>query len=240
MALDLRTPGWGRDKLEHLFLSSGYRVIYPPKQTRTTFPQLDVLYPDLIAGMELNNINQVVQTDITYYRVGERFYYLVFLIDVYSRRIVGYSVNRSLHAEGNMKALKMLLQTRKGTDVRGLIHHCDRGRQHVDHRYIGLLEKYGIKLSMCKEAWQNAYTERLNRTIKRDYLDWWHIATVAELRKCVRQAVYHYNHKKKHEGLGGKSPIEFEKYVEKLKPDQMPKEQIYNYLEVNPQKACEY
>lgn len=231
MALDLRCAGWGRDKLEQLLLGNGYRRFYPPKYTRTTFAQLDIVYPDLIAGLELTNINQVVQTDITYYRVGKKFYYLVFLIDVYSRRIVGYSVNKSLHAEGNIKALLMMLKTRKGFDLKGLIHHCDRGRQHVDHRYISILDKHGIQLSMCREAWQNAYTERLNRTIKRDYLDGWQIRTPDDLKKAVRKAVHHYNHKKSHEGIGNMSPVNFEKYVQNLKADLMPKQRIYNYLE---------
>ena len=96
MALDLRSKGWGRDKTEQFLLQSGYRINYPPNYKRTTYAQHHLHYPNLIEGLELNNINQLVQTDITYYRVGERFYYLVFLIDVYSRRIVGYALNKTL------------------------------------------------------------------------------------------------------------------------------------------------
>ena len=112
MALDLRSKGWGRDKTEQFLLQSGYRINYPPNYKRTTYAQHHLHYPNLIEGLELNNINQLVQTDITYYRVGERFYYLVFLIDVYSRRIVGYALNKTLEAEGNIKALRMFFSCR--------------------------------------------------------------------------------------------------------------------------------
>src|SRR5204863_2447443 len=104
MANDLKCNGWGRDKIEQLLLSNGYRLHFPVNYTRTTYSQTDVYYPNLIEGLELTKINRVVQTDITYFRAGERFYYIVFLIDVYSRRIVGYAVNKTLEAEGNIKA----------------------------------------------------------------------------------------------------------------------------------------
>src|SRR6185503_11878638 len=72
MALDMVCRGWGRDRIEGLLLSNGYRVYYPPNYTRTTSAQHELYFPNLIEGLELNNINQLVQTDITYYRVGNR------------------------------------------------------------------------------------------------------------------------------------------------------------------------
>lgn len=175
MALDLRVKGWGRDKTEHLLLQNGYRVYYPPNYTRTTYAQHHLYYPNLIEGLELNDINQVIQTDITYYRVKDKFYYLVFLIDVYSRRIVGYAVNKTMEAEGNIKALRMLFKTRAGCSLKEMIHHSDRGSQYIDNEYRKLLTDKDIKISMCTEAWQNAYTERINRTLKEEYLDGWDI-----------------------------------------------------------------
>ena len=239
MAKDLRCKSWGRDKIEELLLGNGYRLHYPVNYVMTTYSQTDVYYPNLIEGLELTDINRVVQTDITYYRVGEKFYYVVFLIDVYSRRIVGYAVNKSLEAEGNIKALRKLLKTRKGADLSKLIHHSDRGSQYIDQQYRQLLNDNSITASMCKAAWENAYTERINRTIKEEYLDRWVIKDYETLSRSVDKAVKHYNNKRKHKSLAGKSPVQFENEVEKLPEDQRPKEKIYKQLERYPQNDCE-
>lgn len=234
MAEDLRIPGWGRDKVEKLLLSNGYRLYYPPNYMRTTYSQQDVYYDNLIEGLELTAINQVVQTDITYFKVGERFYYLVFLIDVYSRQIVGYAASKTLAAEGNIKALKMMLQKRKGQCLKGLIHHSDRGSQYIDKEYTKLLRDNEIVPSMCKAAWENAYTERINRTIKNDYLKRWVIKDYKSLVAQLRKAVVHYNTIRKHRSLNKQSPVEFEKNVNKLPEAHRPKELIYKSKEAYP------
>lgn len=238
MALDLTCKGWGRDKVEQLFLNNGYRLYYPRRYKRTTDHRKDFYYPNLIEGMELNNINQVVQTDITYFRVKERFFYIVFLIDVYSRRIVGYSLSKSLHAQANIKALQKLVALRQG-ELSGLIHHSDRGSQYVDEEYRKLLSDQKVIPSMCKGGWENAYTERINRTIKEEYLDRWQIDDYATLSKMLKRAVNHYNHKRRHDSLKRKSPVAFERIVEKLSAPERPKTKIYKHLQQCPQKTCE-
>ena len=230
MALDLSCKGWGRDKTEQLLLRNGYRVYYPPNYTRTTYAQHHLYYPNLIEGLELTDINKVVQTDITYYRVKERFYYLVFLIDVYSRRIVGYAVSKTMQAQGNIKALQMLFRTRAGCCLKQMIHHSDRGSQYIDHRYRQLLINKDIKISMCIEAWQNAYGERINRTIKEEYLNEWEIKDYQTLNRSVAKAVKHYNNKRRHQSLGWKSPLQYENALENLSEDQKPKMKIYKHL----------
>lgn len=230
MALDLRCKGWGRDKVEQLLLQNGYRVQYLPNYTRTTFAQTHLYYPNLIEGLELNNVNQVVQTDLTYYKVGEKTCYIVFLIDVYSRRITGYSVGKTMEAEGNIKALKMLLKTRGKDAVVNMIHHSDRGSQYIDKEYLKLLRDHSIAISMCKEAWQNAYSERINRTIKEEYLNEWNIKDYKTLSLCVAKGVKNYNSKRRHRSLGWKTPIQFEKEVENLAVSERPKMKIYKHL----------
>lgn len=230
MALDLSCKGWGRDKTEQLLLQNGYRVFYRPNYIRTTYAQYRLHYPNLIEGLELNNINQVIQTDITYYRIKEKFYYLVFLIDVYSRRIVGYAANSTMQAEGNIKALQMLFKTRGEGSLKSMIHHSDRGSQYTDSQYRQLLDDRGIKISMCKEAWQNAYTERINRTIKEEYLDGWEINSYASLNQCVAKAIRHYNTKRRHQSLKWKTPCQYESEIKGLPNDQKPKMQLYKQL----------
>src|SRR5688572_25718031 len=231
MALDMIGKGWGRDKIEKLLLDNGYRVYYPPNYTRTTSAQYELYFPNLIEGLELNNINQVLQTDITYYRVGNRFYYLVFIIDVYSRRIVGHAVSKTLEAEGNIKALIKMLGTRKNDSISKMIHHSDRGSQYIDKEYLSILKGNEVQISMCKEAWENAYSERINRTIKEEYLDGWQISDFATLSRLLNKAVKHYNHKRRHQSLDWQTPIQFEKNVNNLAADQRPKFKLYNPIE---------
>lgn len=226
MALDLRVPGWGRDKMESLLLGSGYRLYHPPNYRRTTYSQRKLIFPNLIEGLELTGINQLVQTDITYYWTGTRHFYLVFLIDVYSRRIVGYSINKTLQAKGNIKALNKLLTLRRDQELKGMIHHSDRGTQYIDTEYLRLLQDRQIQVSMSKEAWQNAYTERINRTIKEEYLDHWKISSYQDLVAGTHKAVSHYNNVRKHDALES-SPIAYEKHVAKLDPGNRPTFRLY-------------
>lgn len=239
MALDMVCKGWGRDKLEQLLLNNGYRVFYPPNFIRTTYSQQELYYPNLIEGLELNNINQVVQTDITYYRVGERFYYLVFIIDVYSRQIVGHAVSKTLEAEGNIKALNRMLKTRKNESLTKMIHHSDKGSQYIDKEYLNILDRNNIQISMCSQAWENAYSERVNRTIKEEYLDGWLMKDFATLSRLVTKAVSHYNKKRRHQSLNWKTPMQFEQDVKKQHPNDRIKMKLYKHLESCSQYQCE-
>lgn len=239
LALQMVCKGWGRDRIEQLLLENGYRISYPPKYIRTTDHRKDFYYPNLIEGMELNNICQAVQTDITYYRVGDKFYYITFLLDVYSKRIVGFGLSKSLHAEGSIKALKQMVELRTSLQLEGLIHHSDRGTQYVAKEYRRMLKEYKIVPSMCLMAWENAYAERINRTIKEEYLDHWKIKDYATLAKKLKRAVNHYNHKRQHDSLGKRSPVNFENDVQNMPRTQRPKLKIYKHLNSNPQNHCE-
>jgi putative transposase len=190
----------GRDKFEQLLLSNGYKVRFSPNYTRTTYSTKNY-FPNLIEGIELTGVNQVWQSDITYFFLNGRFYYLTFIIDVYSRRIVGYAVSKTLHAEANIKALKMALKCRRGDDLSKLIHHSDRGGQYIDKVYLMLLKENKIQPSMAKEAWQNPYAERINGVIKNMYLKGWVIKSFNHLEVQLKRAVQNYNTIKPHGNL---------------------------------------
>jgi hypothetical protein len=231
MAMDMICKGWGRDKIEQLLLKGGYRVFYPVNYARTTYPQREMYFPNLIEGLELTGINQVVQTDITYYWMGGKFYYMVFLIDVYSRRIVGHAVSKTLQVEGNIKALNRMLKTRRNDSVKCLIHHSDRGSQYSCKEYLKLLYENDIKISMCVEAWENAYAERINKTIKEEYLDGWQIKSFAQLSALLTKAVDHYNNKRRHKSLAWQTPMQFEQMIKTMTPEETPKMKLYKHLE---------
>lgn len=201
----------GRDKFVDIFINMGFRIKRKKNYQRTTIPT-HFRYPNLIEGLLINQANQLWQSDITYIRVGNNFYYLTFIIDVYTRMIVGYQVSRNLRAEANLKALRMAIRLRSGISLKGLIHHSDRGSQYCDKEYIGLLKNEGIEISMGEKAQSNAYAERINGIIKNEYLSYKNIDTFPKLKLETRKAVRHYNKIRIHGSLPGKiSPIEFEK-----------------------------
>jgi len=233
MALILKQPGSGRDKTEALLLVAGFRVIYPPNYTKTTHSVRLHRFGNLIEGLEIKGINKVVQTDITYLWVKDRFYYLVFIIDVYSRVIIGYHASCGLKAKANIKALRVMIALRGKQNMKGLIHHSDRGSQYNCTEYLGVLKEHGIKVSMCNEAWENAYSERINRTIKDEYLRHRDIDCLETLRKEMDRAVKLYNQKRPHWSLPGQmAPATFEDYVNKLSKMKKPKMMIYKTVEL--------
>jgi putative transposase len=202
----------GRDRCERVLLASGFRVVRNTNFIKTTNSQPFRQFKDLITGKVLSGINQVWQTDITYYLgKGGKVFYIVFIEDVYSRRIIGWCAHDHLRADANIACLKFAMKNRGQVCLTGLIHHSDRGSQYGSIEYLKLLQLEGIKVSMSKEAWQNAYVERLNGTIKNSYLYNWDLDTLPVLRKALTIAVKAYNTEKPHKNLPMQmSPIDFE------------------------------
>lgn len=207
----------GRDRCERVLLASGFRVVRNTNFIKTTNSQPFRQFKDLITGKVLSGINQVWQTDITYYLGrGGKVFYIVLIEDVYSRRIVGWCAHDHLRAEANITCLKFAIKNRGQVCLAGLIHHSDKGSQYGSIEYLRLLQQAGIKVSMSKEAWQNAYVERLNGTIKNSYLYSWDLDTLPALRKALTTAVNAYNTEKPHKNLPMQmSPIDFENSLQK-------------------------
>jgi len=206
-------PDWiGRDRFVKLFTSLGYCLEEHKKFIKTTLP-VPVTYPNLIEGLLVFGINTVWQSDITYYRVGDQMCYMVFVEDIYSRRILGYQASDHLRAQANIRALKMAYRTRN-CDLSGMIHHSDRGSQYIDQGYLKMLEDNGILVSMGMRGQDNAYVERINGIIKNEYLKYWTINSLEELIVALEKAVNHYNSIRIHRSLPRRlSPIEFEEMI---------------------------
>jgi transposase InsO family protein len=205
MYYTLRPDFIGRDRFVETFMELGYRLKRKKNFKRTTY-SVNVNYPNLIKGMRVAAPSVIWQSDITYMRVGEKFYYAVFIIDVYTKKIVGYKVSDHMRATANMDALKMALKSHKAPDI----HHSDRGSQYVYSEYIKHLKDNGCKISMAKTAQDNAYAERINRTIKNDYIEIWNPKSFEQLKKMVDKAVYQYNNRRPHDNIGKISPVDFE------------------------------
>lgn len=216
----------GRDKFCEIFMDLGYRIQTIKNFRRTTIPT-HLNYPNLIEGMMVTRPNQVWQSDITYFDVEGKFYYIVFIIDVYTREIIGYNVSDNMRKESNIKALKMAFKQIKYEDVINLIHHSDRGSQYGSKAYKKMLIDAGIKLSMGLIAQDNAYAERVNGTIKNEYLKLWHINDLKTLEVKTKKAVEHYNTKRQHDSLKRKTPKEFKNYLLNLDTQKRPMVIIY-------------
>jgi len=217
----------GRDRFVDALMDLGYRVNRPKNYTRTTIPA-SYRYDNLVEGIMITDIDQVWQSDITFFRIADQFYYLIFILDVYSRRIIAWRASDHLRATANLHALKQAIRLRQKRCLRDLIHHSDRGSQYIDRDYTDLLSSVGSKISMGDKGTQNAYAERINATIKNEYLRHWTIETLGQLRTKLNRAVRHYNTKRIHTKLPDRlTPVDFEEKLIHLTNGQRPKETVF-------------
>lgn len=210
MYYKINPEGMGRDKFERFCHKYGFKSKQRKRPWITTDSSGVKRFDNLILDMEINKVNQVWASDITYFEVMNRFYYLTFIIDAYSRFLKGYSVSNTLRTiDTTIPALQMAL---KGKKLEAdLIFHSDGGGQYYCREFLALTAKHNIKNSMCKEAYQNPMGERINGTIKNNYLKHWKIESFKMLAKKVDRAVQLYNYEKPHKSLQYSTPFEMEK-----------------------------
>lgn len=245
----IEPEGMGRDTFCRVFMQPGYGVIRRNNPVRTTIPAHKV-FDNLIEGRLVSGPNQVWQSDITYIKAGGRFYYLTFIMDVYTRRIVGYAVSDNLRAEANIKALQMALAAVSPKELAGCVHHSDRGSQYTDGRYLKMLRAHQMPISIGGRAQDNAFAERVNGVIKNEYLIPRSLSSFRRLTYYSKKAVNDYNTKRHHRSLGRCSPVDSETAWRQLPKDQQKVEVIRSentpkFLEASLQAnaidtACQY
>ena len=218
---DMLTPeGIGRDAFIALGLQEGFRLKNTEKQTRTTYSVKSSRYKNLLGGIQFGDINELWSSDITYFFCLGQFFYIVFIMDVYSRRIIGYSIADNMRAENNVSALKMALETRGVINYhQQLIHHSDKGTQYASDSYTELLEQSGIRISMCNEVYENTHIERVNDTIKNQYLKRMEINNQKELEKKLAKVIKTYNEARPHKSLKKISPVQYENSLKQIKKE---------------------
>jgi putative transposase len=203
----------GRDAFERFCREEGLMSTLPKNYRRTTDSTGVVRFENKIENLKVTCLNQVWQSDITYYELNGMFYYLTFIIDSFSRRVIGHQVSKRLTTEyTTLPSLQKAIKTRKGYALEGLIFHSDGGGQYYDKDFLKLTGQHKMVNSMCEFAWENGKAERINGIIKNNYLKHRRITTYEELVKEVDRSVLLYNQEKPHIKLQRKSPIEFEKY----------------------------
>lgn len=192
----------GRDRLFRILGDEFMLVRQRHRRPRTTnsghpYP----VYPNIIASITPERPNHVWVSDITYIRVDDRFVYLFLVTDMFSRKIVGWSLADDMSASHAVEALRMALRQRKGKGVE-TIHHSDRGTQYCCAEYVSLLRKNNIVISMTEngDPRENAYAERVNGTIKNEFLKPLK-PTREKVRDLVKFSISTYNDKRPHFSL---------------------------------------
>ena len=214
MYYKIHPDGIGRDKFEHLCGEWGLiheRVINP---ARTTFSNGVIRFENLYKDVVFTDIDQAYVSDITYFEVNNKFYYLTFIMDAYSRYILGYSVSKRLTTEQTtLPAFNMLLKYKKMKLKPGIIFHSDGGGQYYDKEFLQLTKQYKLKNSMCEYAYENGKAERINGIIKNNYLKYRAITNYEELVWECDRSVPLYNNERPHKSLKYRTPQEIEKSI---------------------------
>ena len=223
----------GRDSLFNLLSANNLLVRKRKRRVQTTqsFHWLRK-YPNLIRDFIPTAPNQLWVSDITYWKINDGYVYISFITDAYSHKIVGCHAAKTLESIETKQALKMaLLGLLESPESHfQLIHHSDRGVQYCSHKYVKLLQKNNIKISMTEngDPLENAVAERVNGIIKEEYLQDYNVKNINEAKKALAFAVNLYNEDRPHNSISNLYPSQV--HQEKLKTKRLWK----NYYKKNP------
>lgn len=204
----------GTKRVARLMREDGL-VARPTGRVRTTdSSHADPIAPNLLERrFDVNGVrvNEVWVSDITYVPTDEGWLYLAVVLDLASRRVVGWDMRDSLDGAGARAALRMAMTQRR--PAAGLIHHSDRGVQYACAAYQALLAQHGLRASMSRkgDCWDNAVAESFFATLEHELIGRRHWATHREARQALfRYIEGWYNRKRRHSTLGYVSPARYE------------------------------
>jgi transposase InsO family protein len=211
-ALKARGQRVSRRRIERLMRASGWRArlvrVYRPKAgTHRWFGQ----HPNHVRRTHATGPNQIWVADVTYLAVGRRWWYLVAVLDQYSRRVLAWRLGAIRNSRLTGFAVEAALRRRR--PAAGLIFHSDRGSEFLGAAFRQRLAASGIRQSMTRGGApdENAHIESFFHSLKADAIHGRSFSTVAELRHQLRHYVWYYNHQRLHSSLGYQSPVDYER-----------------------------
>lgn len=174
------------------------------------------VYPNLAKDIIITGINQLWVADITYVHLLHDCVYLAVIIDVYSRKCIGWELSRRIDTELVLNAFDMAVDARIQLGIAGLIHHSDQGVQYACNEYVDRLKELGIQISMSRKGnpYDNAFAESFMKTLKAEEVYLKEYRTFDEAYNNIKQFIERvYNKKRLHSSIGYLPPDEFEAKV---------------------------
>jgi putative transposase len=199
----------GRDKFIKILRDNELMIYRRSRKAITTDSRHRLRrYPNIIKGIEISGANQVWVSDMTYLALPRGFVYMSLITDAYSRKIVGWSVHKSLQTEGPLLALKKAIKTIVGKKNINLIHHSDRGVQYCSGSYIQLLKDHKIAISMTENSdpYENALAERMNKTLKEEFSLNRTFLSYDQAKQLAKEAITYYNQTRPHASCNYMTP----------------------------------
>lgn len=229
MYIKLVPQGIGRDAFENFAFENGYKLVKTKRFINTTDSTGVVRFPNLLEGLTINKPNQVLVSDITYYWLVDRYYYITLIMDIYTRFIPGcYASDSLMTINTTLPALKLAINTlgiTRNSDC--TILHSDGGGQYYSKPFIKLTKAYGIKNSMGQIVYDNSHAERVIETIKNYYIEPYNPKNFQQLKKYLTMAVRMYNFERPHSSLNKLTPYDFEQKINKIMVDKRPQLHVF-------------
>lgn len=221
----LEIQNLGINKFEQILSKNGLSVAVKKRRIVTTTGVYEKSDQNLLNGLMLNDINQVIAGDITYLILKHKTYYIFTLKDMYSKRIVGLYASENMFAINAIITLKQVLKLR-GNGIRYCIHHSDAGSQYKSIKYKNLLGKSQMLMSIANNCLENGMAEQLNGVLKNDYIIK-EVRNVNDLNKQLKEIMRLINEERPVKELKYKTPVAFELWI--ATQDYKPEIQLYDF-----------